>query len=768
MNNNDKRLNLGTAKWLLTGAKALLDDPDLQEWHGLKRSELLWLVSDITGKEVLDEAIAALEKIIESGISPTIPPDLEELVADLDKYQQEVAKGQKITEEQIRQLRASIVGAQLAQQTKGDLYVAPAGQTITVKPPAQSAEEPIPFRQFRQPLPSRPAPAPAASTAQPTLTASTRPVTTVYVPPPAESIRQAQPVLRDKGEPATKTVFVVQKSIAQPLLRRLSNAPTRILRNVIAVGEEAVGGGPAAAQKAYAARLLNQGITSTSFRGAIEEYAKGTTGEKGVIQALLKQADVLAEYEGSHLFLSRVTKSLFPAHYNQILIANQAAQPEPGVTVKNLRAEIDPFTNYIKRLDYLRAGEEAVPTQVVSAIREDLTQQTVTARQNFFSRLSIGIRNLPGYIGRLLGSKPTGAIAGAGARGGASLLGGAIRGLGGFGGGIARAGAGIVSAIGAGGGGAAIGISGGVIAVIIGLAVAIPLLFLLMGMTHQGAYLGEQIEIEESQFISVSKTATKTTFTNEELPQEVEFRITVAPKQGKLIKVKVTDSFSISGNGTATLPEKSWDAGDIETSWTENFQVTLPATLKDNLVINYVTVRAEIENQPTQTATTSLVLTVGGPPQDCPLGEPTSGYVNQGPNGGASHGGLEAIDIHNNKGTIIKATHKGVAKVTYDNGGKPSWCTNSKWNPPGKNVVISGMCNGKAFTSRYAHFEFVNEAAINGKEITRGTELGIMGDSGCANLPHLHYQFNGLEMKPPNIPKPVPYGCVGSCNVSFP
>ncbi|MBI3290114.1 peptidoglycan DD-metalloendopeptidase family protein [Candidatus Microgenomates bacterium] len=803
----DKKLNLGTAKWLLQGAKALWADDELQEWGGLKRAELFWIISDITQKEVVDDAIKELQRLVDEGLSPTIPPELEKLVDDLEAYQEKVNKGEVASEEQIRALRARIAGAQLEEQYKaegkGDLYVALKPDTSGVSPGSPEVKPPEEVAAPSQAVPEesftyrartipRPVPAPARETPRAT---PQRPgfenlkvVEGVPTPDvgrrqePTESIRQyvtqvqgqiptsapssvpTSPIrpatpgyVAPPGERGEKVVFVVKKSLAQPIISRLAGAPTKFVKGVLEIGEEAIGKGPEAAQKAYAARLLNQGITSSSFREAIEQYSKGSTGEKDVVAALFKQADVLEQYERDNPYLARTVTSQFPKIYNQILIANQPAEPEKGKTVENYKAVIDLIRGQTVGVEYWEpAPGQVPPTEQQKAklpqvpyypgIREAKLAQK--AGQAGASLLKTGFRGMGGGLG------------------------GAVRGVGSFLGALAGGGAAAGGAAAAGGTAVATAPAWVPVAIVAGVVV-----FLILGVgfintTHQGAYLGEQIVIEESPFIGVSKIASKSSFQNNALPQDVTFIITVSPKQGKLTNVKVADSFSVSGTGTANLPQKSWDVAEIETPWTQDFQVTLPNSLRDNLVINYVTVHADVENQPTQTATTSLVIIVDNPPQDCPLVWPTErGTVEQGPGGTVSHTDngriVEAIDIYDRdasgnarKGMKVTATHRGIAKQVTERG-RPNYCpaSSSKWKDPGKTVVVSGMCNGKTFTSKYVHLE--TQSVSDGQQVSGGTQVGVLGDSGCANLPHLHYQFNGLEMKPQNIPKDVKYECVG-------
>ncbi len=149
-----------------------------------------------------------------------------------------------------------------------------------------------------------------------------------------------------------------------------------------------------------------------------------------------------------------------------------------------------------------------------------------------------------------------------------------------------------------------------------------------------------------------------------------------------------------------------------------------------------------------------------GLPSDCPSIWPVqSGYVNQGPGGSASHSNpiLEAIDIHARTGTPVYTTHDGIVTgAGVDSYG-------------GWYVKIAGNCNGKSFSSLYVHFVSNSLTVKVGDSVTKGTKIGALGCTGICGDPHVHYEFRGLTMKHPEIPKDVPRNCVGatSCRVEI-
>lgn len=140
---------------------------------------------------------------------------------------------------------------------------------------------------------------------------------------------------------------------------------------------------------------------------------------------------------------------------------------------------------------------------------------------------------------------------------------------------------------------------------------------------------------------------------------------------------------------------------------------------------------------------------------------PTSGIVTQGPLGITSHasiqlrGGGEAVDIAAATGTPVYSTFEGTAKV-FD-------CT-------GKGVCDGGYGNlvkivpstSPAALAYHAHLSAI--AVADGAKITKGQVIGYVGATGNASGAHLHYEFRGLRLTPPNVPQSIiPATCDGVC-----
>jgi murein DD-endopeptidase MepM/ murein hydrolase activator NlpD len=94
----------------------------------------------------------------------------------------------------------------------------------------------------------------------------------------------------------------------------------------------------------------------------------------------------------------------------------------------------------------------------------------------------------------------------------------------------------------------------------------------------------------------------------------------------------------------------------------------------------------------------------------------------------------EGIDISNRRGTAIVATADGV--VTF-----------AGWRPGyGWTVEVD---HGNGYRTRYAHCE-KNLKATVGERVRRGDQIALMGSSGLAKGPHVHYEvlLNGRAVNP--------------------
>lgn len=134
-------------------------------------------------------------------------------------------------------------------------------------------------------------------------------------------------------------------------------------------------------------------------------------------------------------------------------------------------------------------------------------------------------------------------------------------------------------------------------------------------------------------------------------------------------------------------------------------------------------------------------------PEGCPDGWPiTSGTITQGPNGGYSHIGVQAIDIAAD-GLPIHATHPGVAIA------QSGIASNGVM---GYQVIIVGTCQGKEFKTIYAHLP--GHIISGQKTVVKGEVIGYVDNSGNSTGPHLHYQLNGLGSINDYLPKSIPNG----------
>lgn len=262
-------------------------------------------------------------------------------------------------------------------------------------------------------------------------------------------------------------------------------------------------------------------------------------------------------------------------------------------------------------------------------------------------------------------------------------------------------------------------------------------------------------EIQGSHYIQATKTAQFSGHVGDKINYTLGVNSTGKP----LINVEIIDEPSASCQGQSpNLKKQSWSQEEIITGnpWQIKYNLPTNETFDNCLIINRVTVTANVEGEPDRQQTTiNAIVTIGNPPEDCPQGWPTtSGYIVQGPDGSYSHQGREAIDIGMPIGTPVYATHKGFAFVGIGaDGGKGVWLTNT--------------CGGIQFRSTYYHLDYWT--VENGQQVNRGDRIGLSGNTGNTTGPHLHYEFKPanetfwtdkkLEIGPPYIPQSVPRGC---------
>lgn len=165
-------------------------------------------------------------------------------------------------------------------------------------------------------------------------------------------------------------------------------------------------------------------------------------------------------------------------------------------------------------------------------------------------------------------------------------------------------------------------------------------------------------------------------------------------------------------------------------------------------------------------STSSVRTRIGNPPTNAGSGWPTKGRVTQGPKGPSGHAAhsLVALDIANAPGTPIHATFDGIA-YGYD-------CTNKGecnlvYGRLGNYVMLIPDNNPSAKVL-FGHMMKV-DIPSGGANVKAGEKIGLMGFTGYVEPPgpggtHLHYEFRGLPMSPPNIPEAIIPETCGACN----
>lgn len=732
------------AQYLLDGIKALAKDPNLVMWHGVPRAELLWFVVELTGKEEISQAIIILEKIAKESASHNIPPNLKELVSEFEKLQKERAlDSTQVIAARIRVLIENAKRQPQALEQEIVAKTAPSARPVIQSPPA--------------------APAPAKGPQKP-----------------------------------TQSIYLAKTTPSIPITNTFSHLPVSIARLAFSLGSQTLAKNNPSVRTL--SLLWSQGITSEKMKEAFVALQKKEVVAPEIIQGIKKQIEILTAYEASHTVLTNMLKSFFQTAQTQIelFISSTPSPPSKKERGKVFEIVLDTTSGWIANikplithgiifrtlrffanppLRLLAAPLRRVAAQSISWLGITSVKAGGEIAEQIFGKTraaappttlpSFGLPQVAPVVRTQAPRFLTFAI-GTPLRWGLSAGFRSLEGLTSVGRTVALPSPGTGVALKP----ISFGIGGGLLAIIISGVLVIPLVLTLIISGHQKAYLGVGGEgVAGSIFIDVTKTvAPRNTFQNSELPQKVTYTITIAPTKDPLVDVKIKDVATISQeSGSRTLEERSWTEAEITTSITKTHEISLLNGMEDSLIVNIVTVTASVGDAlAPETQTTTNTVTIGNPPQDCPSGWPTArGSVRQGPNGSFSHSGVEAIDIDQPRGTAVNATHRGVVSVVIEQE-RPDYCLaeKSKWNAPGRAVKITGLCDGKTFISRYAHLQSIS---VNpGQQVTKGVQVGTLGESGCANYPHLHYQFNGLEMKPPFIDKLVPRGCLGTCNVKWP
>lgn len=597
------------AQKLYSQGKVLVEnpkaEPDQTLWP-MARAEFLFLITALTGREAIQEALDILLKIAQGELTQSIPGNLEELVRELEKAEEERGEGRL---EAMRKVRSLMVSYRL--QREG----------VTTEIP-----------RFTSPAPG----ARSASQQPPT--------------PPRHS-----PTIQQALEKVVLVVTKPQLPVPTQLVHFFTSLPVRVIKATLDLGREALAKTDPNVQTFVL--LWREGITSKAIKEALKSGTVAISRE--AVETLSTQADVLENYEKSHPVFTKLltfyhqteeailrvkipeevkkeeSKSTLEVILNTTQKTINQVRPflSPTIT-RRIAGEI--FNNPLTR--FFASPFRAISANLLTSFKVVAIRAPVEIGRAIFpgggttppipsaiptshfppptSPTAPGLawatgRGFPALLGRSAGIGLQG-LFGVGLRAGAGLLGASAGILGGIGavggavGGMAAAGVGVVAS------------GTGVIVLIIGGAILLPIVLTLINIQgYQGAFLVSRVGAEESLYIAAAKTTPETSFKNEDMPKNVPFRITVSGKKGPLKNVRITDSFSISGAGTANLPPQSWEIPEITNPWTQAINITLPDTVKDSLVINTLTIIAEVEGQPTQKKITTTVITVGNPPNAC-------------------------------------------------------------------------------------------------------------------------------------------------------
>jgi murein DD-endopeptidase MepM/ murein hydrolase activator NlpD len=92
---------------------------------------------------------------------------------------------------------------------------------------------------------------------------------------------------------------------------------------------------------------------------------------------------------------------------------------------------------------------------------------------------------------------------------------------------------------------------------------------------------------------------------------------------------------------------------------------------------------------------------------------------------------------------------------------QPLWCPSLGRDVIGISVVVTHpVTSGERFSTLYAHLSRADVQA--GQIVSRGTQIGLSGNTGCSVVPHLHFQVNRLTNTNGSGPSVMdPYGWEG-------
>lgn len=305
---------------------------------------------------------------------------------------------------------------------------------------------------------------------------------------------------------------------------------------------------------------------------------------------------------------------------------------------------------------------------------------------------------------------------------------------------------------------------------VIGVILLLLLLFVFFGPIYAAvsAFLNTLPQFRKvPTVIRVTKTASPSEMAG---PQTINYSIVLAvpeieqiTKGKKISGLTITDNLLVSGgNLPADFNDKYKDKleriftkDSLEPNKPENFNYifnpldpTFQASwFNDSCIKNYAKAEVYIEGVGRQAARAVATVKIGNPKTcegDYPSTWPVEGCITRGPNF-ASHTNAEAVDFGKSNNNEVFATHDGIATVVLNGMNDQGYGNYVK--------IVSPL----GFASIYAHLADGSLQVASGQKVSKGDILGKVdqtgtGANGPKGGPHLHYQFIGLKMDPPNIP----------------
>ncbi|MBL8681404.1 MAG: M23 family metallopeptidase [Myxococcales bacterium] len=115
--------------------------------------------------------------------------------------------------------------------------------------------------------------------------------------------------------------------------------------------------------------------------------------------------------------------------------------------------------------------------------------------------------------------------------------------------------------------------------------------------------------------------------------------------------------------------------------------------------------------------------------------------VEQGPNGGFSHGGIQAWDFGGGGAdTAVRATAAGTVRYARFNSNRG--CGDRSCIDDANYVVIDHTINGMAVQSLYYHLAYAATPPVAATDrVARGQIIGYIGSTGWSTAAHIHFHF---------------------------